>query len=110
RDVVDQLLDEDRLAETRASEESDLPALHEGRDQVDDLEARLEDLHLGREVSEGGRVAMDRPPLDVVRHGTRLVDRVARHVPEATERRRPDWNRDGFAGVDADDAARETVG
>ena len=110
RDVVDQLLDEDGLAETRASEEPDLPALHEWRDQVDDLEARLEDLHLGREVPEGRGVAMDRPPLDVVGDRPRLVDRVARHVPEAAERRCPDGHRDGIAGVDADGSAREPVG
>jgi hypothetical protein len=34
---VDQLLDEDRLADARSAEEPDLPALHVGRDQVDDL-------------------------------------------------------------------------
>ena len=59
-DVVDQLLDEHRLADAGAAEEADLAAADEGRDQVDDLDARLEDLHLRREVLERRRVAVDR--------------------------------------------------
>ena len=39
-DVVDQLLDQHRLAEAGAAEQADLAAAHERRDQVDDLDAR----------------------------------------------------------------------
>src|SRR5205807_7429069 len=46
RDVVDQLLDQDGLAETRPAEQSDLAALDERREQIDHLEARLEHLDL----------------------------------------------------------------
>ena len=46
RDVVDQLLDQHRLADAGAAEEADLAAAHVRRDQVDHLDARLEDLHL----------------------------------------------------------------
>src|SRR4029077_976885 len=45
-DVVDQLLDDDRLADAGASEESDLSALHEWGDQIDDLDSGLEDFCL----------------------------------------------------------------
>ncbi len=110
RDVVDQLLDEDGLAHTGAAEEADLATLHVRRDEVDDLDPRLEGLDLRREVAECRRVTMDRPALDALRHRPGLVDRFADHVPEASERRGPDRNRDRGAGVDAHRAAREAVG
>src|SRR2546421_391724 len=76
RDVVDQLLDEHRLADAGAAEEADLAALHVGRDQVDHLDPRLEDLDRRLEVLEARRVAVDRPALHVVRR-VLLVDRIA---------------------------------
>ena len=51
-DVVDQLLDEHGLAEAGAPVQADLAPLDEGRDQVDDLEAGLEDLDGRGEVAE----------------------------------------------------------
>ena len=51
RDVVDQLLDQHGLADAGAAEEADLAALHVRRDQVDDLDAGLEDLDLRRQVA-----------------------------------------------------------
>ena len=51
-DVADQLLDDDRLADAGAAEDADLAALGERRDQVDDLEARLEDLGRGGQLLE----------------------------------------------------------
>ena len=59
-DVPDQLLDDDRLADAGAAEDADLAALLERADEVDDLEAGLEDLDLGGLVLEGRRVAVDR--------------------------------------------------
>jgi hypothetical protein len=43
-DVVDEFHDDDGLADARAAERADLAALGEGADQVDDLDAGLEDL------------------------------------------------------------------
>ncbi len=85
-DVVDQLLDQHRLAHAGAAEEADLAALHVGREEVDDLDAGLEDLLAGVELVEGRGVAVDRPAL-AVRHVPALVDGVAEHVEEAAERR-----------------------
>ena len=45
-EVVDELLDQHGLADAGAAEQADLAALRVGREQVDDLDARLE--HLGR--------------------------------------------------------------
>src|ERR687887_396870 len=110
RDVVDQLLDEDGLADPRAAEQADLAALHVGRDQVDDLEAGLEDLGCRAEVLEVGRIAVDRPAVVRLDLLLDVVDRVAEHVEDAAEGRLADRHRDRRAGVDDVDAARDAVG
>ena len=78
REVVDQLLDQHRLADAGAAEQPDLAALDVRRDQVDALEAGLEDLDLRREVAERRRIAVDRPALDVRRRRRLAVDRLRR--------------------------------
>ena len=93
REVRDQLLDQHRLADPGAAEEADLAAAHVRGDQVDDLDPRLEDLDLRRELVEGRRIAVDRPALGV-RHLPALVDRVAEHVPEPAEGHVADGHRD----------------
>ena len=62
-DVADQLLDEDGLADAGAAEEADLAALHVRGEQVDDLDAGLEDLDRRLELLEVGRGPVDRPAL-----------------------------------------------
>ena len=109
-DVVDQLLDQHGLAGAGAAEEADLAALHVRRDQVDDLEAGLEDLDRRREVAERRRVAVDRPALDVLAGRLLVVDRLADHVPDPAQGRVADGDGDRRAGVDDVDSAREAVG
>ena len=58
-DVVDQLLDEHRLADARAAEQADLAALGVGREQVDDLDAGDEDLGFRRLIDIGWGWLMD---------------------------------------------------
>ena len=70
-DVVDQLLDEHRLAHAGAAEQADLAALDVGGKQVDDLDAGLEDLGRRLELVEGGRRTVDGPALDVGGHRAR---------------------------------------
>jgi hypothetical protein len=53
-DVVDQLHDDDGLADAGAAERAGLAALGEGADEVDDLDAGLEDLRLGVLVDQRG--------------------------------------------------------
>ena len=109
-DVVDQLLDQHGLADAGAAEEADLAALDVRRDQVDDLQAGLEDLHVRREVAEARRVAMDRPALDLAVRRLLLVDRLADHVPEPAEGHVADGHRDRRTRVDHVRAAGEAVG
>src|SRR5215204_2867991 len=85
REVVDQLLDDHRLTDAGAAEQADLSALRVGREQVDDLDAGLEDLARRREVLHARRGPVDRPALVEV-HVADLVDRVAEQVEDAAER------------------------
>jgi peptide chain release factor 1 len=96
-DVVDELEHRHGLAHARAAEEADLAALGERADQVDNLDARLEQLHRGRELVELGRGGVDRAALVGV-HRAALVDRAAEHVHHAPERGGADRHRDRAAG------------
>ena len=108
-DVVDQLLDDDRLAHAGAAEEADLAALQEWPDQVDDLDAGLEHLFAGGLLVEGGGGAVDRHGLVGVDR-TKLVDRLADHVEDAAQRRAAHRHGDGAAGIDGLHAADHALG
>src|SRR4029079_19360109 len=86
REVVDQLLDQDGLADAGPAEQAELAALDVGRNQVDALQAGLEDLDLRREIAERRRIAVNRPALDVGRRRGLARGRLARHGPTTGER------------------------
>src|SRR3954470_17805007 len=108
-EVVDELLDDDRLADAGAAEQADLAALGVRREQVDHLDAGLEDVARGREILDVRSRAVDRPALDVVVELVALVDRVAEQVEDAAERDVAQRHRDRAAGVDDLGAALEPV-
>jgi hypothetical protein len=109
RDVVDELHDEHRLAHAGAAEQADLAALAVGREQVDDLDAGLEDLDLRALLDEGGSRFVNR----VVLLGDDLGPRVhglADHIQDASQRLIADRHRDGGACVLHGHTAHQTVG
>ena len=84
-DVVDQFLDEHRLAHASAAEQADLAALGVGREQVDDLDAGDENLGVGRLIDISGGWLMDRAALvHLDRPG--FIHGLADHVHDAPER------------------------
>src|SRR6185295_3177907 len=93
RDVANQLLDEHGLAHAGAAEQPDLAAALIRREQVDDLDARLEQLLLGLLLVERGCRTMERIPLFRV-HRPLAVDRVADEVEDAPETLLSDRHRD----------------
>ena len=109
RDVVDQLENRDGLADAGAAEQADFSAASERANQVEDLDAGLEDFRLGRLVGKRRRVAMYRHQRSA---GDRpaLVDRGAGHVHDAAERAWADRHRDWRAGVVGFHPAHEPVG
>ena len=60
-DVIDQLLDQNGLADTGAAEQADLTALGVGADQVHDLDAGLKDLGGGLLLLVAGSGTVDGP-------------------------------------------------
>ena len=79
-DVADELLNDDGLAHAGAAEQADLAALDVGREQVDDLDAGLEELVGGVERLEVGGRPVDRPALGAARGRLEVVDGLAQHV------------------------------
>jgi peptide chain release factor 1 len=108
-DVVDQLLDQHRLAHAGAAEQADLAALHVRGQQIDHLDAGLEDLDRRRQVGECGRLAVDLPALAVGQR-VAVVNRLAQHVEDPAQRHLADRHRDLRAGVDHVKAAGQAVG
>ncbi len=86
-DPVDQLQDEDGLADAGAAEQADLAALHVRGEQVDDLDAGLEHHRLGLEGVEGRRVAVDGPVVVDAVDGVG-VEGLADHVEHVARARR----------------------
>ncbi len=106
-DVVDELHDEHGLAHAGAAEQPDLAALGVGSEQVDDLDARDQDLRFRRLIGEAGRGLMDGA------HGvgvdrTGFVHRLADDVDDAAQRLLADRHHDRLARVDDLLAAHET--
>jgi peptide chain release factor 1 len=97
-DVVDQLHDDDGLADAGAAEQADFAALGIWGEQIHHLDAGDENLRFGRLFGEGRRRLMDRPLL-IVRDRTGLVDRIADHVDDTAQRAIADRNRDRLPGV-----------
>ena len=83
-EVVDELLDEDRLADAGAAEQADLAALGVGREEVDDLDAGLEHLLRRREVLDVRGGPVDRPALldlELARRGRSVSPRTLKMRP-----------------------------
>ena len=109
RDVVDELLNQHRLADTGTSEETDLATTGVRSEEVDDLDTGLQDLSGGRLVDERGRVGVDGEEL-VALDGTTLVNRLANDVHDAAEGGLADRDLDGGTGVDDLLPTDETLG
>ena len=107
-DVVDQLHDDHRLADAGAAEQADLASLGVGREQVNDLDARDEDLGGLALVRESGRGAVD-GELDLGLDLAALVNGLADHVHDAPESLGADRDGDRVALVAHGGAAREPV-
>ena len=107
--VVDQLLDDDRLADTRAAEQAGFAALEKGLDEVDDLNARLEHLLVRGLLVERRSGMVDGIALLRV-HRSQIVDRLADDVEHAAQRSATHGHSDGAALVDGLHAAHHAFG
>jgi peptide chain release factor 1 len=108
-DVVDQFLNQNRLADTCTAEKTDLAALGIRRQKIDDLDAGDENRRLGRLIDEFRCRGMDGRSLGC-RHRAPLVDRLSDHIEDAPERCRPHGDPDLRTGIDDFLAADAAVG
>ncbi len=108
-DVVDELHDENGLADAGAAEQADLAALGVWREQVDDLDARDEDLRFRRLLDVLGSRLVNGTGLDAYDRA-RLVHGLADHVHDAAESGLADWDGDRATGVGDLLAADQAVG
>ena len=83
--VVDQFLDQDGLADACAAEQTDLAALGVGGQQVDDLDARFQNLSSGLLLCKAGGLAVDGPVRHIV-HRALAVDGAAQRVEHTAQR------------------------
>jgi hypothetical protein len=88
-DVVDELLNEDSLADTGTTEETDLATTSIGGEEIDDLDTRDENLGGGGLLSEGRGLGVNGHAL-VRLDGAALVDRVTSDVHDTTKGGRAD--------------------
>jgi len=97
-DIVDQLLDQHRLADACAAEQPGLAALGIGLEQVDDLDAGLEHLGPGLQILEGRGIAMDSPLLFRLQR-SQVINRLADEIEQTAQRRLAHRHLDRRAGV-----------
>jgi hypothetical protein len=109
RATYNQFLDKDGLADTGATQKSNLSATGVGRKQIDDLNASDENLGRGRLFNECRWLGMDRRQLGSLNR-TPLIDRFTRHVHDTTKRTRANGNLDGETSVLGHCTANETFG
>ena len=108
-DVIDELLDENRLADAGAAEQADLAALGIGADQVDNLDTGLEDFSGGFLLFKRRSLAVDGEALHLFGQ-RRVVERLAEQVKDAAKAGVADGDGDGAAGVDGLHTAGQSVG
>jgi peptide chain release factor 1 len=108
-DAVDHLLDQHRLAHTRATEQGDLAATHVRGQQVDDLQSRLEHLGARLQLLEGRRLAVNRPVLELF-SVPRLVQAVSQRIEDVALDILTDRHRDRVTRVDHLGPAHQAVG
>src|SRR5262245_2751499 len=90
-DVIDELHDDNRLADPCTSEESDLASLAVGLQQIDNLDAGFKHFRLGLLIFELRSRSVNRVGLLRLNRAF-LVDRFPEHVDETTERFTADRN------------------
>ena len=108
RDVVDQLLDDDRLAHPGAAEQPRFAAADIGAEEIDHLDPRLEDLRLGLELTERDGRPVDGHPL-LRGDGPLAVHGVPQKVEDPAEHLGSHGHGDRGAGVDNCAPPRDAV-
>src|SRR5581483_9646193 len=97
-DVIDELLNNDRFADTGAAEETDFPTAQIRFEKIDYLNAGLEHLKLGRLFIEFRGAPVNRSAL-VCLDRAHVVHRLPEYVQYAPKRLLADGNGDRFTQI-----------
>ncbi len=108
-DVVDELHDDDRFADTGTTEHAALATLEERADEVDHLDTGHENFGCGGLVGQGRSGAMDGRAVARVFQRLVLVHEIAGDVEDPSEHLFADRHGDGLAGVREGHPALEAV-
>jgi peptide chain release factor 1 len=108
-DVVDQLLNEDGLADTGTTEETNLSTTGVGGEEIDDLDTGDENLSSGGLLNELWGLAVNGSGM-LGLDGTTLVNGVTSDVHDTAKSLRADGDGDGSTSVDSLSASDETLG
>ena len=96
--VVDQLEDDDCLANAGATECAHFAAFGKGADQVDHLNSSLKNLRFDVLIRERRRGPMNRIPFCELNRAF-VIDRIAGNIENASESSVAYWHGDGATGV-----------
>ena len=107
--VVDELLNEDSLADTSTTEESDLSTTGVGGDKVDDLDTSDQNLSRGGLLNELRGLPVDGQVV-LGLDGATLINGVTSDVHDTAKSRVADGDGDGSASVAGLGASDETLG
>merc|ERR1719423_488704 len=108
-DVVNQFHDQDSLADTSASEETNLTSLGVGGKEIDNLDTSDKNLLLDAHVLELWSLGVDGLSL-VSGNGTPLINGLTNDVDDSAKSLRSDRDHDGVASVIDDLASDQTLG
>merc|ERR1711988_1808254 len=108
-DVVDQFHDQDSLADSSTTEETNLTSLGIRGKEVDNLDTSDKDLLLNAHLLELGGLGVDGLTL-VGGNGTPLIDWLTNNIDDSSKGFGSNWDHDGVAGVVDNLATDETLG
>jgi len=108
-DVVDQLGEQNRLADARAAEKPGFSAPLEGGENVEGLDPRLEDLRDGGLLRDRNGFPVDGPHVPRLRSGL-IVDHLPEHVEDTAQEAPSDGHPEGLLRVQDGRPAGEPLG
>src|SRR5262249_53880783 len=108
-DVVDQFLNNDRLADACTTKCANLAAPREGTDQINYLDARFKDLCLCILIDQRRCGALDWVAL-IQLHRTTPINRIAGEMEQPSGHTISTWHVNGAASISHFHAALQTIG
>ena len=106
--VINKFLNQNRFANTRTAEQTNLTTLGVGADQVHDFDAGLQNFGGGFLLIKGRCRTMNGPPLHILR-GRLLIHRLPQQIEHTAQTLIADRYRNGAAGIHSLGAAHQAV-